>query len=290
MATENVILLDNFEGVNVLTDQVPTPPVGEGENAPTQIQMAAFQRSVDNWNVNEYNCRNYILNGLDDSLYDIYPSFNSAREIWESLESKYKTEVACSKRFIVDRFLNFKMNDSKSAVKQVEELQVLVHELEIEGMGINSNFLVGSIIDKLPPSWKNFKLYLKHLSEDMSFEQLILKLRVEEDNRMNEKADAISLEPTKNMVTSSSFKPKFQRGKGKATGTGTGTGGKHHTNASITSSIQRKPFKKKPLSCWVCGKPGETMVVPVEEATVEGVPEETHIKTMLSILQTNSLE
>ena len=235
---------------NVLTDQPPTPPVGEGENAPTQIQMAAFQRSLNNWNANEYNCRNYILNGLDDSLYDIYSSFNSAREIWESLEAKYKTEVACSKRFVVGKFLNFKMTDSKPVVKQVEELQVLVHELEIEGMGIHPNFLIGSIIDKLPPSWKNFKLYLKHLSEDMSFEQLILKLRVEEDKRMNEKADATSLEPNANMVTGSTSKSKFPKGKWKA------SGGKHHLNASHSNPAHRKPFKKKTLSCWVCGKPG----------------------------------
>lgn len=34
---------------------------------------------------------------------------------------------------------------------------------------------------------ENFKLYLKHLIDDTSFEQLILKIRVQEDNKMNEK-------------------------------------------------------------------------------------------------------
>ena len=95
---------------------------------------------------------------------------STAREIWESLENKYKTEVACSKRFVVGKFLNFRIVDSKPILKQVEELQVITHDLEVEGMGINSNFLVGSIIEKLPTSWKNFKLYLKHLTDEMSFE------------------------------------------------------------------------------------------------------------------------
>ncbi|GJY19685.1 hypothetical protein Tco_0391176 [Tanacetum coccineum] len=76
---------------------------------------------------------NYILNALDDFLYDIYSTFATAREIWESLEKKYRTQVACSKKFIVGKFINFKMNDAKPVVKQVEELQIIVHEMEVEG-------------------------------------------------------------------------------------------------------------------------------------------------------------
>ncbi|GJT43798.1 hypothetical protein Tco_0952513 [Tanacetum coccineum] len=117
----------------------------------------------------------------------------------ESLEKKYKTQVACSKKFVIGKLLNFKMNDAKPIVKQVEELQIIVHEMEVEGISINSNFLLGSIIEKLPQSWKFFKLYLKHLTDDMSFEQLVLKIRVEEDSKMNEKADANSIEPNPNM-------------------------------------------------------------------------------------------
>lgn len=164
----------------VLTEDPPTnPPVGIGTHVPSVIENAAYQRIVDSWNSNELYCRNYILNALDDSLYDIYSTFKSAREIWESLDTKYKTEYACSKKFAVGKFLHFKMSDAKSVVKQVEELQILTHELEVEGMGLNSNFLVGSVIEKLPHSWNNFKLYLKHLTEEMSFEQLVLKQLVQ---------------------------------------------------------------------------------------------------------------
>ncbi|GJR96163.1 retrovirus-related pol polyprotein from transposon TNT 1-94 [Tanacetum coccineum] len=201
----------------VLTDSEPVDPyLVDGQNVPTEAQMADYERAASQWNHNEYNCRNYILNALDDSLYDIYSTFATAREIWESLEKKYKTQVACSKKFVVGKFLNFKMNDAKPVVKQVEELQIIVHEMEVEGMGINSNFFVGSIIEKLPQSWKNFKLYLKHLTDDMSFEQLVLKIRVEEDNRMIEKADANSIEQNANLVGENSSKSKSNnKNKGK---------------------------------------------------------------------------
>ena len=70
---------------NVLTDDSPSPPVGittaEGTTPPNEAQLAEHQRAVETWNTNEYNCRNYILNALDDSLYDIYSTMTTAREI-----------------------------------------------------------------------------------------------------------------------------------------------------------------------------------------------------------------
>ncbi|XP_024200265.1 uncharacterized protein LOC112203539 [Rosa chinensis] len=208
--------LTTLHVADVLTIEAPKDlPEGDGENVPTDAQKAENQKAIVAWASNEFLCRNYILNALDDSLYDIYSSFKTAKELWESLDNKYKTEVACSKKFVISKFLNYKMVDAKSVVKQVEELQVIVHELDEEGMGLNSNFLVGSVIEKLPPSWKDFKVYLKHLTEDMNFEQLVLKLRVEEDHRKNERADATSMEPNTNMIGGSPSKAKFQKNKGK---------------------------------------------------------------------------
>ncbi|GJW05073.1 hypothetical protein Tco_1563929 [Tanacetum coccineum] len=60
-----------------------------------------------------------------------------ANVIWESLENTYRTLVARSKKFVVGKVLNFKINDAKPVVKQVEEHQVIVHELEVEGICIN---------------------------------------------------------------------------------------------------------------------------------------------------------
>ncbi|KAB2617978.1 hypothetical protein D8674_013847 [Pyrus ussuriensis x Pyrus communis] len=69
-------------------------------------------------------CRvlNYILNALDDSLYDVYVVCKITKELWESLEKKYKTEDAGSKKFVVGKFLDYKMVDSKSVVSQTEDL------------------------------------------------------------------------------------------------------------------------------------------------------------------------
>jgi len=44
------------------------------------------------WNENDYLCKNFILNGLADDLYDYYNPYKSAKLVWLVLEKKYDTE------------------------------------------------------------------------------------------------------------------------------------------------------------------------------------------------------
>ncbi|KAK4401026.1 hypothetical protein Sango_1208700 [Sesamum angolense] len=73
-----------------LSEEVPV--VSEGE---TDTQKRA---AMDAWGHGDFLCRNYILNGLSDTLYNVYSSTTTAKALWESLEKKYKTEDAGLKK------------------------------------------------------------------------------------------------------------------------------------------------------------------------------------------------
>ena len=103
------------------------------------------------------------------------------------------------------------MLDSKLVVSQVQELQVIIHDLlekgislkntlveQIEnvlnthinyfvGLIVNDAFQVAAIIEKLPPMLKDFKNYSKHKRKEMTVEELIVRLRIEEDNKAIER-------------------------------------------------------------------------------------------------------
>ncbi|KAI5351083.1 hypothetical protein L3X38_003974 [Prunus dulcis] len=87
------------------------------ENPATRETVAA----IDAWTQSDFLCKNDILNGLDDTLYDIYVAFKTAGEVLESLEKKYKIEDAGSNKF-VGRFVDLKIVYSKPVLKQVEDL------------------------------------------------------------------------------------------------------------------------------------------------------------------------
>lgn len=91
------------------------------------------------------------------------------------------------KKFIEGKFFDFKMIDAKTVISQIQELQVIIHVQHNEGMSTLSElFQVATTIEKLPPSWKDFKNYLKHKRKEMTIDELVVRLRIEEDNRKSE--------------------------------------------------------------------------------------------------------
>ncbi|GKA51426.1 hypothetical protein Tco_0744622 [Tanacetum coccineum] len=79
---------------------------------------------MEAWKHSDFVCFNYVLNGLMDSLYNVYYKTNTAKELWESLEHMYKTEDVGIKKFMVARFLDYKMVDSKNVISHVQDLAV----------------------------------------------------------------------------------------------------------------------------------------------------------------------
>ena len=51
-------------------------------------------------------------------------------------------------------------------------------------MHMDETIIIFSIVDKLPPSWKDANRTLKHKKEDMSLEYLANRLRIEEEFRL----------------------------------------------------------------------------------------------------------
>ena len=54
-------------------------------------------------------------------------------------------------------------------------------------MSLSESFQVAALIEKLPKGWKEFKNYLKHKRKEISMDEYIVHLRIEEDNRNIEK-------------------------------------------------------------------------------------------------------
>lgn len=74
------------------------------------------------------------------------------------------------------------MVNSITIMEQVQELQLILQDIYAEGMQLNETFQLAAIIEKLSPIWKDFKNYLNHIWKEMVLEDLILRLRIEEDN------------------------------------------------------------------------------------------------------------
>ncbi|GJV84091.1 zinc finger, CCHC-type containing protein, partial [Tanacetum coccineum] len=139
--------------VYVLTNPIPE----DGENA-TVDQI----RRRNKWDNDDYVCRGLILKGMRDPLFNIYQNVESRKELWDSLEAKYMAEDASKLLGILGRFTQHKIN-------------------------MDEAIQVSCIIDKLPPSWKDFKHTLKHLKEELTLVELGSHMRIEESLRTTDR-------------------------------------------------------------------------------------------------------
>ncbi|GKB22238.1 hypothetical protein Tco_0856161 [Tanacetum coccineum] len=102
------------------------------------------------------------------------------RNMWENDDyAKYMAEDASSKKFLVNNFTNYKMTDSRPVMEQYNELPQ--HK-----MNMDKAIYISCIIDKLPPSWKEFKHTLKHQKEELTLVELGSHLCIEQSLRVQD--------------------------------------------------------------------------------------------------------
>ena len=71
---------------------------------------------------------------------------------------------------------------NKTVISQVQEFQLILHKIKAEGMNLpetfqvaTKTFQVATIVEKLPPAWRDFKNYQKHNRKELKLEDLIVR-------------------------------------------------------------------------------------------------------------------
>lgn len=121
-------LLITLKAVYILS--TPMPKYIEDEP-----QKVTRRRSK--WENDDYICRVLILNGMPDSLLDVYQNVESSKELWNSVKSMYVIEDASSKKFLVNNFMSYKMVYTRPVMEQFHELlrivgQFVQHNLKMD--------------------------------------------------------------------------------------------------------------------------------------------------------------
>jgi hypothetical protein len=130
-------------------------------------------------------------------------------------------------------------------VEQAHEIQLLVGELAQFDCVLPNKFGGGGIIAKLPPTWRNFAMALKHKKEAMTVESLIATLDVEEKAKSKDV-------PRYGPMDSGTSNANVVEGK---------SVGKNKNKSNWKQKAkQNTDFKKKKnladLTCFVCGEYG----------------------------------
>lgn len=184
-------------------------------------------------------CRHTIISTLSNELFDVYANSKEAKEIWDSIITRYAIEDAAKQKFVIGNFYRWEMEDDKEIMVQINEYCKLVEDLKLANITLPEEFIVGLLIEKLPESWADYKNQLKIRHKQLSLSKLINHIIIEDENRKDDRSTKEEEIARKaNLVKN---KPHKSCNK----------------NDKKLDNNRPKPttFKKKG-NCYVCGKPG----------------------------------
>ena len=179
-----------------------------------------------------------------DQLYDLYMDYTDPTEFWDALERKFAVSEGGRLLYACEQFYDFSVDAAKSLVAQAHEMLLLVGEIASLGCPLPDRFVAAGIIAKLLASWRYFATTLKHKREDISTENLIIALDVEEKARAKDAPGTSAQGASANIIVN---KPTY---KGKVKGK-MNYGGK----PKKTTNFKKKPEKEDKIrACFVCSK------------------------------------
>ncbi|CAN1732005.1 Retrovirus-related Pol polyprotein from transposon TNT 1-94 [Linum perenne] len=191
----------------------------------------------------------HILSHMINPIFDLLVNNKSSKSILETLQKKYGGDDVGKKKYVVGAWLKFQMTDDKPIMDQVHQFENLTTDVLAEEMHMCEILQANVLIEKLPESWSNYRNHLKHKKRDMTLEELVGHMKIEEANRLKDK-DSIrsSFSVKANLIEhglSNRNKPQTSRKPA-------------WQNKKPTTNFKRSGLSQKfqKGACYVCGKTG----------------------------------
>ena len=156
--------------------------------------------------------------------------------------------------------MQFKMVDDKPIMDQVHEYENLVADILSEGMKMCEILQANFLIEKLPDSWAGYHNHLKHKKKDLTLEELVGHMKIEEANRLKDKPKPKSADTVKANLVESSVKSDRSKQGNKPGGSKPNMkprkGQKFKKSGNQPDKQQQQKQGGTGIGCYVCGKPG----------------------------------
>ncbi|XP_021757936.1 uncharacterized protein LOC110722971 [Chenopodium quinoa] len=169
--------------------EIPSTPIPgnkESGTSPRTTTVIVNESEIRKFDHDNKFVRGHLLNSMKNKIFDLYVNMKSSKEMWESLEKKYGADDAGKKKYVTGNWLNFKLVDTKPIMDQVHVYENYVAEILAQGMKMCEILQANVLIEKLPDSWSDYQNHLKHKKRDLTLEELVSHMKIEEANRLKD--------------------------------------------------------------------------------------------------------
>ena len=156
------------------------------------------------------------------------------------MTKKYIVEDVGTQKCAIGNFRKFQMTEDRDVSSQIHDYHMLVNGLVTENIKSPEPFVASYLLETLLDFWKDYKNTMKHKRKQMSLEDVIIHIRIEEQNKTRDKAERAKELSSKENVVEERPRPKFNRPKRQ----------NPRTKPNSSNKVQNPTFKKKD-NCFV---------------------------------------
>lgn len=102
------------------------------------------------------------------------------------MEKKYCADDAGKKKYVVEKWIKFRMVDNMPIMEQVHEYENLTADVLNEGMEMCEILRAHVLVEKFSLSWSDYMNQLKHKKKNLTLQELISHMRIEEANYLKD--------------------------------------------------------------------------------------------------------
>jgi hypothetical protein len=97
-----------------------------------------------------------VLSVLGDNLVDAYSHILYAKELRDTLDSKFGATDTVGELYTMQQFNDYKIIDNRSVVQWDRDIHIMAKKNDLPKCMLYDKFFAGCIVAKLPHSWRNF--------------------------------------------------------------------------------------------------------------------------------------
>ena len=193
-------------------------------------------KDLSKWKNGNKLVRHVSLSTLTNELFDVFCQYKVAKEIWDALTKIYIVKDAGTQKYAIGNFRKFQITEDRDVSSQIHDYHMLINDLVTKDIKLPEHFVVDYLIETIPDSWKDYKYSMKHKRKKKnSLEDVIIHIRIEEQNKTMDKAERAKELSSKATVVEERPWPKFNRPKRQ----------NPRTKPNSSNKVQNPTFKKK---------------------------------------------
>lgn len=158
----------------------------------TPEEVARKEKQMELWKKRDNRCKSQIIQRIADSHLEYVKDFNTALDMWKSLQGRFQRKSLTSNILIRKKLLQLKYKSEDSMEEHFLTFDSLIRELKETGVTLEDNDIICHLLITMPSDYDALVTALENLAESsLTLGFVKTRLREEEAKRKDLRKDKV---------------------------------------------------------------------------------------------------